>query len=86
MKYKFYFSNGEIDDVFIADLTIVPEEKEIIDGPSDNWKQGFPAEINVNEIYFRDNPAKKIEDSLYSLLKKEIEKDYDAIISLSESE
>jgi len=82
MEYKFCFTDESknIDDIFVATLGVIPEEKAILDGPADNWYPGAPAQIEIEDIYFADKPASRISKELYILLAKKIDDCYDDIL------
>lgn len=76
MKYGFYYTDESkgIDNLFYADLTIIRGEKDSFDSP------GCPAQIDVDDIYFADNPSKRIGENLYEALKIKIDNLYEDII------
>jgi hypothetical protein len=82
MKYKFYFTDESknVDNVFVAILDIIPEEKAIIDGPADNWYPGAPAQVEIEDIYIADKSDFQISNELFILLSKKIDNSYDDII------
>jgi hypothetical protein len=82
MKYGFYYTDESrgIDNLFYADLTIIPGERDSFDNP------GCPAQIDVDDIYFADNPSKKISESLYKSLKIKIDNLYEDILATAEKE
>lgn len=82
MKYGFYYTDESkgIDNLFYADLTIIPGENESFDNP------GCPAQIDVDDIYFADNPAKRIGENLYEALKIKIDNLYEDIILKAKEE
>jgi hypothetical protein len=82
MKYGFYYTDESrgIDNLFYADLTIIPGERDSFDNP------GCPAQIDVDDIYFADNPAKRIGENLYEALKIKIDNLYEDIILKAKEE
>lgn len=81
MKFKFYYTNdAEIDDCFVADLSITPAEKAVTDGPADGWYPGAPLEYEINEIFYSHDLIHSIKDkNLLDTLSREIEKKYKEI-------
>lgn len=80
MKYKFCYTNESkgIDDRFIADIVVIPGERATLNCP------GCAAEIDIDDIYFADNPERRIGEPLYDELKKELDRLYEDIISKNE--